>query len=118
MRNRYRYRVPVYKNDKFVEFEYLLMGEELPALCDGKYKMAQQCTGIEDDNGWLIYEGDILTGFRTGTCCVEWNDDIACFQFYFEDGTYELFGECFRTIPNAEIIGNLCENPELVKGYI
>lgn len=80
-----------------------------------------QFTGLYDKNGKEIYEGDILRfgNSPSGVCEVKWNESIAafCIRFSFENklGIRPL-GEwtiCERSI---EVIGNIHDNPELLKG--
>lgn len=80
-----------------------------------------QFTGLYDENGKEIYEGDILRigNSPSGVCEVEWSETIAafCIRFSFENklGIRPL-GEwtiCERSI---EVIGNIHDNPELLKG--
>lgn len=80
-----------------------------------------QFTGLYDRNCKEIYEGDILRigNSPSGVCEVKWNKSIAafCIRFSFENklGIRPL-GEwtiCERSI---EIIGNIHDNPELLKG--
>ena len=80
-----------------------------------------QFTGLYDKNGKEIYEGDILRlgNSPSGVCEVKWNESLAafCIQFFFENkvGTRPLGGWviCGRKV---EVIGNIFDNPELLKG--
>ncbi len=97
-------------NQKFVEFE--------------KDKIALKCTGLEDKNGTLIYEGDILKETYTfegeqeeDITVVEWLEGSAGFAMLhidYIDFTY--FDEKDVDLSRFEIIGNKYENPELIGG--
>ena len=80
-----------------------------------------QFTGLYDSVGNEIYEGDILRfgNSPSGICEAKWNESIAafCIRFSFENklGCRPLgnWVKCERSI---EIIGNIHDNPELLKG--
>lgn len=93
--------------------------------CDQARYEIMQYTGLKDKNGKEIYEGDIVRLASYGKNdprkiqCVEWNDDRLRFtvnkicdsgreQPYTDADCDVLFG--------CEIIGNIYENPELLKG--
>ena len=90
-------------------------------LLDGalwKY-FVMQFTGLQDKNGKDIYEGDILGGYPHGECFVQWDDKHGCYTAIDTDESRNDFG-LFSTqlqdcIDTWEIIGNIYENPELLK---
>ena len=76
----------------------------------------EQFTGLEDKNGTEIYEGDILKIHNHGgTGVVKFIN-----HGYFvvdEDEYYDLIYDCdrYKFHRQPEIIGNIHENPELLK---
>lgn len=71
-----------------------------------------QCTGLEDKNGKLIFEGDIAINEGT-VCIIKWDNDKCAF---FAETASEYFAfEEDITIEDFEIIGNIYQNPELIE---
>ena len=70
-----------------------------------------QYTGLKDKNGKEIYEGDLLKQ----KIIVKWNEKFASWCLYREGWMFtHWFGESCNP-EECEIIGNIYENPELLK---
>lgn len=81
--------------------------------------ICEQCTGLKDKNGKLIYEGDIvrvieqcMTNTTEQLYPMMFNEKVAKFGFKHQDGHFFYFGnnEDF----SYEVIGNIHENPDLL----
>lgn len=71
-----------------------------------------QFTGLHDKNGREIYEGDIFQDGEDGSYdFVKWRDGWCGF------GTAVWWGpeDLAEQAPDCEVIGNIYENPELLK---
>lgn len=86
----------------------------------GNHKLIEY-TGIQDKNGREIYEGDIvrigtLEGEPLGT--IEWIADQAHYEIR-DNEKYQFGGEQVSKLHASwfDIIGNIHENPELLKPY-
>ena len=94
------------------EHEFMIDNSDLDFEKD---KILMQCTGLKDKNGKLINEGDIVKIFHvSGTMqgkyffdVVEWND-LRC---RFDTENYGIINDD----DVYEVIGNIYENPELLK---
>ena len=124
MRINDRFRFRVYKK-VFEQYLYDAQDGEWPDwplkeyLYNDKF-IVEQCTGLKDKNGRLIYEGDIICDAdladiyeqRTGIGEIRWNGDNAEFALYMTDGDYISLDNMSSS---AEIIGNIHKNAELLE---
>ena len=79
-----------------------------------------QYTGLKDKNGKKIYEGDIVKTNRDVIAKVLWdNDYLGYFLHVNEENSIEDFenGEqpLYDYFEDIEVIGNIHDNPELLK---
>lgn len=87
-----------------------------------------QFTGLCDKNGKEIYEGDIIKHFicktidgksKYITFCINWGDDnrYRAYKNGLKGYSYEIsFANYVYNPKDNEVIGNIYDNPELLKG--
>jgi uncharacterized phage protein (TIGR01671 family) len=94
-----------------------LRGEEwIFSITRIKPETLGQFTGLHDKNKKEIYEGDVLTDFeeKDFICIIKWEDNRGHWACYDYKNRY--IGFAFEYIANGlEVIGNIYENPELLR---
>lgn len=127
MKDRFKFRIPMFTDKgSFMEFQYIELGDGIECTLCGYNGEPQQCTGLKDKNGKLIYEKDIV---RFKDCndilVINYQKEMACFapQFYCNGGyggrlwldDYDSFECQFYKSNNFEVIGNIYENKSLLE---
>ena len=87
----------------------------------GGYHTIQQCTGLRDSNGKLIYEGDYLQEDNKISLIIQDPDNYYGLRRYLSyywspnDNDF-VFLDAYNLcgLNNTEIIGNIFENPDLI----
>lgn len=103
------------KHELYTAKDFIICNYEtsIEDWCIANPEYLVQCTGINDKNGKLIFEGDIVKayGFNKSfilICCFK----SACFCLCYTDGRIYNFVDSVAPI---EVIGNIYENPELLE---
>lgn len=127
------YKMPIFDLDTITDENFNKVVKE---YADYGYTLVSkcQCTGLNDKNDKLIYEGDILdlyvsskklyryeVKYEIGSFMLVSDDEIFDFKNKWNDYVYPLSQLYYEyqneenCIYECEIIGNIYENPELLE---
>jgi uncharacterized phage protein (TIGR01671 family) len=88
----------------------------------GSHYIPLQYTGLKDMNGKEIYEGDVLTVTSKSdykyitTIGLGWTDDDEYGWYWLSNqGTKNIIRDIYMVAERYEVIGNIYENPDLLK---
>ena len=132
MNNRYLYRAKRMDNGEWTygylygiwERKYILWGmtNDVPNMTEVDPSTICQCTGLKDEDGKKIFEGDIV-GYIDCTSTengysehyyrgrVAWDEETASFQV-----TERLSAESYEVLDRGcNVLGNIFDNPELLE---
>ena len=106
-----KFRVYIPDHEKFSYFRLGEFDYSDRYLYQHQYPV-QQYTGLQDCNGNDIYEGDIVSGEFYDT---EYHhSETIKAEVIFNNGAFNIAIREWHN-PSLEIIGNIFENPELIK---
>lgn len=83
----------------------------------GYYSELMQSTGLVDEDGKEIFEGDVLKTYDGELAKVVWNKELACWEAEFLGEIVDLseVADVKSNRSDCEIVGNIYENPEFLE---
>ena len=124
MQDRFKFRVWKGQENRMVyDVTYLNPLILDPAIKEeNKHNILMQCTGLNDKNGKLIYESDIvrfkdnitINGSKTHIAVIEHNETFNTFMYHAECMGLYTVNKAQNEKFNVEVIGNIYENKELL----
>ncbi|HHK7834174.1 TPA: YopX family protein [Streptococcus pneumoniae] len=101
----------------WLEDELYCIGDGITYMVSAEDLVLMQSTGLFDEKGVEIFEGDILD-YKGRKALVRWHGSYASFIYRFVDELQNRNTEwkpLYLAYMKCEIIGNIYENPELLE---
>ena len=117
MNDRFRFRA-WYKQGKKFFYGIYPGSQSLPNTSNTRAFVLEQCTGLKDANGNLIYEGDIVESTiatrknKPARDVVKYDNEFAGFDPMC---CYDCDCGIYNPADELVVIGNIHENPELME---
>ena len=107
MSDRFKFRV-WYKSVRAFQFDAEVF---LSEIIDDNDVIIEQCTGLKDKNGKLIYENDLIK-IDDDVAVIKWSDYYARFMLESQEDNFD-----FETTyaEECEVIGNIHKNANLLE---
>jgi len=113
-----KFRIYSFVSKYFIYFDVY---EGVPQGIAGGVSEPQEYTGLKDKDGKEIYEGDIVqynqnSSYDNMDFIAKWSDDKLGFIFQSNSGE-QLVNQTphLNRFKHLEVVGNIFENPELLK---
>ena len=106
MQDRFKFRFWNKKDNQLQEWK----GSHFWQALNNEDLIPMQCTGLKDNNGTLIYEGDIVKDDHEAKHQVVW-----CYNGYQLNPLFKNGYTIVIVVDEIEVIGNIYENKELLE---
>lgn len=109
------YKMPIFNLDTITDENF---NKIVKSYIDYDYKLIsiEQCAGLKDKNGKLIYEKDIIKCSYCSEAAigvVEWDSESMQFVLKIKEDFYSFNPKTI--LDKIEILGNIYETPELLE---